>query len=194
MKNIKEVVDSYDNVDFKDRVVGSSVPSKDRINTTLLNDINKAAKNAGVTVDVTTAVSGHKEKTSTGNISRHGSGNAVDISIINNTPVRSIDKKIIDRFVGELQKMGYVRGTESGNPKAVLDYTFKGGGHKGHIHVSNTTNTPSKYTNNSSLKNIENTPSNSDGNQQFIEPEFDFIDYVFNDKLNEELKRIKELL
>jgi hypothetical protein len=134
---LNEVVDSYDNVNFKDYAVGSSKPSSDNINTTLLNDINLAAKNAGVVVDITTAVSGHKSTTKSGNTSRHPSGNAVDISIINGKSVRTLDKQIIDKFVGELVKMGYVRGVESGNPKAVLDYTFKGGGHENHIHVSN---------------------------------------------------------
>jgi hypothetical protein len=136
--NLKEVVDSYDNIDFKDNVVGSSQPSKDNINTSLLNDINLAAKRAGVKVDVTTAVSGHKKNTKSGNVSRHSTGNAVDISIINGKSVRTIDKGTIDKFVGELVKMGYVRGVESGNPKAILDYTFKGGGHEGHIHISRT--------------------------------------------------------
>jgi hypothetical protein len=133
---IKEVVDFYNNVDFKDNVVGSSKPSKDNINSSLLSDIDAAAKRAGVNVVITTAVSGHSTKTSTGNVSRHSTGNAVDISIIDGKPVRTIDKGIIDKFVNELVKMGYVRGVESGNPKAILDYTFKGGGHEGHIHIS----------------------------------------------------------
>ena len=135
---LKEVVDSYENIDFKDNIVGSSTPSKDDINTSLLKDIEIAAKRAGVKVDVTTAVSGHRTKTSSDNVSRHSTGNAVDISIINGKSVRTIDKNIIDRFVNELVKMGYVRGVESGNPKAILDYTFKGGGHEGHIHISRT--------------------------------------------------------
>ncbi len=138
INSINEVTDSYDNIDFKDNVVGGSKPSGDNINTSLLNDIETAAKNAGVKVYVTTAVSGHKEKTSSGNVSRHTTGNAVDISIIDGKSVRSLDKSIIDKFVNELVKLGYVRGSESGNPKAVLDYTFKGGGHEGHIHVSRT--------------------------------------------------------
>lgn len=135
---LKEVVDSYENIDFKDNIVGSSTPSKDDINTSLLKDIEIAAKRAGVKVDVTTAVSGHRTKTSSGNVSRHSTGNAVDISIINGKSVRTIDKNIIDKFVNELVKMGYVRGVESGNPKSILDYTFKGGGHEGHIHISRT--------------------------------------------------------
>lgn len=135
---LKEVVDSYENIDFKDNIVGSSTPSKDNINTSLLKDIEIAAKRANVKVIVTTAVSGHKSKTSSGNVSRHSTGNAVDISIINGKSVRTIDKNIIDKFVNELVKMGYVRGVESGNPKSILDYTFKGGGHEGHIHISRT--------------------------------------------------------
>jgi len=205
MKRLKEVVDTYDYVDFKDNMVGYSKPSKDNINTSLLNDINLAAKRAGLKVDVTTAVSGHRTKTSSGNISRHTTGNAVDIAIINGIPVRTIDKSIVDKFVNELVRLGYIRGVESGNPKAVLDYKFKGGGHDGHIHVSNTggssynieyndegfpTETPddllSKITN-----DITNTDSTS---SSFIEPQFNFIDYAFGNKLNEEITRIKELL
>jgi hypothetical protein len=205
MKNINEVVDTYRFIDFKDGVVGSSKPSKDSINTELLKDINTAAERAGVKVDVTTAVSGHRTKTSSGNVSRHSTGNAVDISIINGKSVRTIDKNIIDRFVNELVKMGYVRGKESGNPKAILDYKFKGGGHEGHIHISNTGGSSSNIENNDEdsptetpddflskiTNNIKDTDSTS---SSFIEPQFNFIDYAFGNKLNEEITRIKELL
>ena len=74
---IKEATDVYDNVDFKDYVVGSGAPSKDTINLTLLQDVQTAAKNAGLKVDITTAVSGHRPSV------RHDTGNAVDISKIN---------------------------------------------------------------------------------------------------------------
>lgn len=157
--DINEVTDSYNNIDFKDNVVGNSKPSRDNINTSLLNDIEIAAKNAGVKVDVTTAVSGHNEKTSSGNTSRHTTGNAVDISIINGKSVRSLDKNIIDKFVNELVKLGYVRGSESGNPKAVLDYTFKGGGHDNHIHVSRTDKGSSDV---SSVDNTSSTTTSTD--------------------------------
>ena len=46
-RNVLEAADVYDNVDFKDYAVGKSSPSKDTINTTLLQDIQTAAKSAG---------------------------------------------------------------------------------------------------------------------------------------------------
>ena len=136
--SINEVADVYDNVNFKDYAVGNSSPSKDNINISLLNDIQKAAKNAGVTVDVTTAVSGHNEKTSSGNTSRHPSGNAVDIAIINNKPVSVSNRADADKFVDELVKLGYTKNSESGNSKAVLTFGFQG--HDDHVHVSNLSN------------------------------------------------------
>ena len=53
---IKEATDVYDNVDFKDYVVGSGAPSKDTINLTLLQDVQTAAKNAGLNVDIKTSI------------------------------------------------------------------------------------------------------------------------------------------
>jgi len=191
MKRLSEVVDSYDYVDFKDNMVGNSRPSTDNINRSLLDDINLAAKKARVKVDVTTAVSGHRKKTSTGNVSRHTTGNAVDISIINNTPVRTLDKKIIDRFVGELVKLGYVRGKESGNPKAVLDYTFKGGGHDGHIHISKTDGSRSELE--MSDEDIQDTEDSDDFLSDMLKSTIS--KFVPTSKgIQEEIKRIKELL
>ena len=63
--------------------------SGDKVNDALLNDICKAAKNAQVTVTITTAISGHAAETAAGNPSRHPSGNAVDISLINNASVKT---------------------------------------------------------------------------------------------------------
>jgi hypothetical protein len=172
-------------------MVGNSRPSTDNINRSLLDDINLAAKKARVKVDVTTAVSGHRKKTSTGNVSRHTTGNAVDISIINNTPVRTLDKKIIDRFVGELVKLGYVRGKESGNPKAVLDYTFKGGGHDGHIHISKTDGSRSELE--MSDEDIQDTEDSDDFLSDMLKSTIS--KFVPTSKgIQEEIKRIKELL
>lgn len=142
-KLIKEVTDVYDNIDFKDNVVGSSTPSKDDINTALLSDIQKAAKNAGVVVDITTAVTGHREMTASGYESRHMSGNAVDIAIINGRPVGPSTRDLVDRFVGELVRLGYARDKESNFPKSVITYRVPG--HETHIHVSNTTEGSSGY-------------------------------------------------
>ena len=65
----------YPNIKFKDKIVGNSTPTKDKINPSLLADIQKAAKIANVGPIITTAVSGHK------NSGRHPSGNAVDIAM-----------------------------------------------------------------------------------------------------------------
>ena len=129
---IKETTDVYDNVDFKDNVVGKSTPSKDTINTALLKDIQTAAKSAGLKVDITTAVSGHNKGT------RHETGNAIDISIINGKSVSSSNRADADKLVDALIKMGYTKNQEgSSNPKSVLTFGFEG--HDNHVHVSNTT-------------------------------------------------------
>jgi hypothetical protein len=128
------VSDTYDNVDFKDGVVGNSKPSKDGINPALLQDVQTAAKNAGLKVDITTAVSGHHPGT------RHEKGNAVDIAIINGKAVSTSNRADADKLVGELIKMGYTKNKEVGNPKSVLTFGFPK--HDNHVHISNTTGTP----------------------------------------------------
>lgn len=125
----------YNNVNFKDGVVGSSYPSRDKINPSLLLDIETAAKRAGVTASVTTAVSGHKYGT------RHGTGNAVDIAMFNGQGYASKDDAVkrgiytgIYDFIQQLISMGYVYNVESGNDKAILSFGFEG--HENHVHVS----------------------------------------------------------
>lgn len=157
-------VDNYSNVDFRDRVVGSSNPSKDRINPALLQDVQTAAKKAGVQISITTAISGHRPG------SRHEVGNAVDIAIVNGSGWGSenIARKKgiyepIMRFVSELERMGYKKNTgESGNSKVVLTFGFKN--HHHHIHVSNTTNQSwdgTEYSNVSSPESQTNNLSQS---------------------------------
>lgn len=136
-KEMSEALDVYDNVNFKDNVVGNSTPSRDNINTALLQDVQTAAKVAGVKVDITTAVSGHKPG------SRHESGNAVDIAIINDKAVSLANRIDADKLVDALVKMGYQKNVEVGYSKAVLTFGFKG--HDDHVHVSNKDGQPSKY-------------------------------------------------
>lgn len=130
--------DTFSNVEFRDNVVGNSTPSKDRINPALLKDVQTAASNAGIQVSITTAVSGHKKG------SRHETGNAIDVAMINGkgwsgekSAQRNGILDDINRFVSELEKLGYKKNVgESGNPKVVLTFGFKN--HHHHVHVSNT--------------------------------------------------------
>jgi hypothetical protein len=137
LMNILEASDVYSNVDFKDGVIRGCSPSKDNINVALLKDVQTAAERAGLKVDITTAISGHYSKPS-----RHPSGNAVDIAMINGKSVSNSNKGDAEKLVGELVKMGYTKNKESGNPKAVLTFGFPG--HDNHVHVSNTTGTPTE--------------------------------------------------
>lgn len=137
-RNITEAIVSsgLPNVNFGDNIVGSSTPSKDKIKKELLNDVSTAAKNAGVEVTITTAVTGHKKG------SRHEVGNAVDIAMVNGKGFSGGESEAkkngiyepIQNFVEELVSMGYKKNSESGNDKAVLTFGFKG--HDNHIHVS----------------------------------------------------------
>lgn len=131
--NYSAVSSSYSNIKFSN--IGYGNPAADKINPTLLGDINFAAQRAGVTVTITTAVSGHKVKTSSGRTSRHAYGNAVDIAIIDGIPVNDKTKAQakVNAFINQLN--GYRKNTdESGNPKIVLSYGYPN--HEDHIHVS----------------------------------------------------------
>jgi hypothetical protein len=134
-KKVSEAVDVYDNVDFKDYVVGKSTPSRDNINTALLQDVQTAAKMAGLKVDITTAVTGHDKGT------RHEMGNAVDVAIINGKAVSPSNRSDANKLVRALVSMGYTKNVEQGNDKAVLTFGFPG--HDNHVHISNKTNQPS---------------------------------------------------
>lgn len=118
---------------------------QDKVNKNLLDDIQRAASNAGLTVTITTATTGHPSINSN-RPSRHKSNNAVDISIINgigsggsNSPDSGNPKfkELGNKFVEELTKLGYVLNKESGNEKAVIWQSNVGGNHYNHVHVSN---------------------------------------------------------
>ncbi|NBO23176.1 hypothetical protein EBU94_07565 [bacterium] len=170
-KKLNEAVDTYSNVEFRDRVVGDSTPSKDNINLTLLSDIQTAAKKANVQVSVTTAVSGHRKGT------RHQSGNAVDIAMINGkgwSDENSAKSKgiynSIKRFVDELKNLGYaVNVKETGNPKVVLWFGYKN--HNNHVHVSNKSGaSPTQPPKDSTTTNDEDLPTPDDDSEE-ISPE-----------------------
>jgi len=171
-QKLNEAVDTYSNVEFRDRVVGNSTPSKDNINISLLSDIQTAAKRANVQVSVTTAVTGHRKGT------RHESGNAVDIAMINgkgwSDESSAKTKGIYDsikQFVTELKNLGYsVNVKESGNPKVVLWFGYKN--HNNHVHISNTSGIPSKPTPvDPKVSGKEDLPTPDEDDEQQISPE-----------------------
>jgi hypothetical protein len=137
--------------------------SGDKVNEALLKDICTAAKNAQVRVTITTAISGHAAETASGNASRHPVGNAVDISLINETPVKTpSNRENVDNFVNQLEILGYTKNSESGNPKSVLTFGFPG--HDNHVHVSNneqSTGTPGSSGTTSTSGTTASTSSDS---------------------------------
>jgi hypothetical protein len=170
-QKLNEAVDTYSNVEFRDRVVGNSTPSKDNINLALLSDIQTAAKKANVQVSVTTAVTGHRKGT------RHQTGNAVDIAMINGkgwSDESSAKSKgiynSIKRFVDELKNLGYVVNVkESGNPKVVLWFGYKN--HNNHVHISNKSGvSPTQPPKDSTTTNDEDLPTPDDDSEE-ISPE-----------------------
>lgn len=131
---------SYNKLKFAKKVLN------DRINKSLLDDLNRAAELAGITVTITTAKSGHKTKTITGNVSRHSKETAVDIGILNGVGAKGATnahngnpefRKLGNKLKDALVSLGYVWNTERGNERAVLWQTTLGGNHYNHLHVSN---------------------------------------------------------
>jgi len=129
--NFPSTPSAYPNVKYSN--IGLGNPASDKINPNVLKDVSDAAVKSGVTVSVTTAVSGHH----TDPPSRHTYGNAVDIAIIDGISVRPNASNIakIKEFTQALVDMGYKKNSESGNPKAVLTFGFPK--HDDHVHVSN---------------------------------------------------------
>ena len=115
--------------------------SLDLVNDALLSGICSAAKAVGVNVRITTAVSDHPIETNTGSISRHSTGNGVDISIINGKAVKDASNRTnVDNFVSKLEQLGYARNSEGSNKKSVL---WRMVDHYNHVHVSNMEETSS---------------------------------------------------
>jgi hypothetical protein len=206
---------NYSNVKFN-----NDSTRNDSVNKALLDDIQQAASNVGIVATITTAKSGHSEKTTTGNTSRHSTGAGVDIAKLNgigsdnatsamdgNPEFRNLGNKLKDSLVS----LGYTWNTESGNPKAVLWQTNSGGNHYNHLHVSNNSGETSEPTNSkdsselgdlnknsvtSTLSNLMSTASKS--SSQSITP--DPLIMAFANKLTsalgltENINKIKRLL
>lgn len=120
---------AYSNIKWFD-----NIGRNDTTNPNLLEDINTAAKQAGVIVTITTTKSDHyKFVKNTNVVSNHYNNIAVDIAIINGRSVKGYHVDA-DKFVLVLESMGYNRNIEKGYNKAVLWLTE---GHYNHVHVSN---------------------------------------------------------
>ena len=166
MKKLITIIEEVGSVDTTNypNIKWGGVASSDKINLSLLSDINAAANAAGVTVTIGTANTGHKETTSSGNPSRHKTGEAVDISMVNGMGWKSKSdaesKKIlggIESFVNNLRNAGYTVNNESGNSKAVLYFGFPE--HDNHIHISNKVGSSSSEV---SAKPEEPAPSSAE--------------------------------
>ena len=167
----------------------------DVINKPLLDDLDAVGKKTGIKIKITTARSGHPTNTISGNRSRHSTNQAVDIAILNGIGANGATnasngnaqfRELGDRVCAELEKMGYARNSEGGNQKAVLWQTNTGGNHFNHLHVSNTTDTPSQppseesgdtKSGNTKDKKHKLVPSNTeeDDNRPSIEKAFSWV-------------------
>ena len=181
--------------------------STDKVNENLLNDVCKAAKNANVRVTITTAVSGHGEETDSGNTSRHPAGNAVDISLVNDIPVKTpSNRSNVDNFVNQLEILGYTKNSEpnSSVPKSVLTFGFPG--HNNHVHISNieqTSTTSSSGTSGTSGTSgssgaaaTDNSPESISTNilNSFIGDTFGKALGLREQRVNKEISKFKILL
>lgn len=144
----------YDSIKFLKSHLGD--PLIDKINPYLLYDINMAAKLAGTTPTVTTAVTGHEPG------SRHERGLAVDLAIFNglgysdknDAKAKGIYDDIVN-FVNELKNMGYkLNGSEVGGDEKNV-YWFGFPNHDHHVHVSRITyGEKEKINNKEEIENI----------------------------------------
>ena len=175
--------------------------STDKVNENLLNDVCKAAKNANVRVTITTAVSGHGEETASGNTSRHPAGNAVDISLVNDIPVKTpSNRRNVDNFVNQLEILGYTKNSEpnSSVPKSVLTFGFPG--HNNHVHISNieqTSTTSSSGSTSSSGTTSTEISKDSPGSRimnNLISATFGKALGLKEQRVNKEIDKIRNLL
>ena len=150
------VASSYPDLIFASRTLG------DDINQALLNDLQAAAKLTGYKINVNFAKTDHGQKTASGNVSRHWTNQAVDIGSIGGKVVSLANRDVVDRYVNALVGMGYTKNAEGGNAKSVLTFGFPA--HDDHIHVSNTTGTPSQSSSTSDTSTSTSNTSTSTSN------------------------------
>lgn len=143
-----------DKTNYSNLKYDNDATKTDSVNKALLDDINAAAKSAGLVATITTARSGHnKNVKGSKRVSRHMNGTGVDVAILNgigsgratnssngNAEFRNLGNKLKNALVS----MGYTWNVESGNDKAVLWQTNTGGNHYNHLHISNRTDKSSE--------------------------------------------------
>ena len=162
------VASSYPDLIFASRTLG------DDINQALLDDLQTAAKLTGYKINVNFAKNEHGKMTASGNVSRHYTNQAVDIGSIGGKVVSLANRDVVDRYVDALVGMGYVKNAEGGNPKSVLTFGFPA--HDDHIHVSNTTGTPSQSTTTSNNStNTSDTSTQTSGSEPTKRKESDLL-------------------
>jgi hypothetical protein len=169
--------------------------SLNSVNDALLSGICTAAKNAGVNVQITSAVSDHPEKTDSGAVSRHSKGQAVDISKINGKSVKDPSNKTsVNNFVNQLELLGYKKNSESGNPKSVL---WQMADHYDHVHVSNTEETSSTTATSNSGSTTSDTSTDSPGSRimnNLISATFGKALDLKEQRVDKEISKIRNLL
>jgi len=173
---VASVENQYPNLIFSKRT------KADKLNKTLLDDIQKATEISNTKVTIDFAKKGHRKKAASGYISRHYEGFAVDIDWIffegKKYLVSPSNQNIVAKFTSALSSMGYHKNSEfykknNGEvvryPKAYL--TFGAKDHDNHVHVSNLTDaasdvdpnvvTPSETQTSSPLDYLENMSDES---------------------------------
>ena len=169
MKKLISLLETVEPVDPKlySNIRFEGTTSSDKISTSLLSDINTAARSAGIVVSITTAVSGHSELTKNGTRSRHPDGLGVDIAIIENVSNNSNStqfKELGDKLSNSLQNMGYTTNGETDYTKTPKVVLWQVADHYDHVHVSNTTDSTSggNNTNGNNTNGNNATPNQSD--------------------------------
>jgi hypothetical protein len=120
------------------KLVRSSFSKNDKLNPALIHDLEIATKRAKIgDVQITFAISGHDENVDGTKIkSRHYSGDAVDLSMLNGVSYNSNPKLFTtlgNILAAELRKMGFVSYEQNLGKKSLI---WQSAGHYHHLHVS----------------------------------------------------------
>jgi hypothetical protein len=138
-KKIQPPVVEKNPVNRAGKLVRASRAKKDLISPSLIRDLELATKRAKIgDVQITFAVTGHDRKVDGTDVdSRHYTGDAVDISMINGVTYNSNPKMFTtlgNILAAELRKMGYVPYEQKLGKKSLI---WQSKDHYNHLHVSN---------------------------------------------------------